>query len=535
MKPRLPEQKDDCDLQERLNACEMMRRELEMRQHALDQHAIFSVTDLNGVIRHANDKFCQLSGYSREELLGQNHRMLKSGAHDAALYEDMWSTISAGDVWSGEICNRAKDGTLYWVAATIVPSLGPDGMPYQYIGIRTDITSAKQVEQAQRALQAAELANQSKSEFLAVMSHEIRTPMNGVLGMVDLVLDSELQPAQREWLSMARTSAVQLLAILNDILDYSKIEAGHLAIDAEPFDLRALVGDLLEVMRVEARHKDLCLLSSLDASLPTALMGDAGRIRQVLLNLVGNAVKFTSHGVAEVSGWCESRSGEQIMLHLKVRDTGIGIAPEKQARIFEPFSQADASTTRNFGGTGLGLSICRRLVELMGGRIWVESEEGKGSEFHFTLNVTLANPAELERAAPNAPLPQPASVPVASLRVLLVEDYEPNQKLALAWLTKWGHQVDLVENGQEALDALAGKQPYDWVLMDLQMPVMDGLEATRQIRQREQAGLQPRTRIVAMTANAYTEDREACFAAGMDDYIAKPISPARLREVLRAA
>ncbi|MBM4181249.1 MAG: PAS domain-containing protein [Betaproteobacteria bacterium] len=489
-------------------------------KHALDEHAIVSITDTQGNITYANQHFCDISGYSREELLGRNHRLLKSGAHDEDFYREMWNTLSQGETWVGEMCNRAKDGQLYWVLATISPVLGEDGLPSQYIAIRADISRIKQAESALvKAKENAENANRAKSEFLANMSHEIRTPMNGVLGMLGLALESPLSAEQREYLELARTSADSLLQIINDILDFSKIEAGHLDIHEEAVELRALLDELGRLHGARCREKSLEFAVEMDPTLPAILLLDPVRLRQVLNNLLGNAVKFTASGGVTLSA---KRLGYG--MRIAVRDTGIGIPPDKQKHVFEAFTQADGSITRRFGGTGLGLSISSRLVRLMGGLIGVESEPGVGSEFYFLLPI--GEPKPVERVASADGVPENAER--RALRILLAEDNLINQKLAVALLGREGHRVEVVADGAAAVRATRTAS-FDVVLMDMQMPELDGIDATRAIRAAESPGA--RLPIIALTANAYEEDRDACLAAGMDGFLSKPIK----REALLAA
>ena len=772
------------------------RRELANQKFALDQHAIVSMTDLAGTITYANDRFCEISGYSREELLGQNHRIVNSGENPPEIFSDMWGTISLGKVWHGEICNRARDGHLYWVNATVVPLLGDAGKPVQHIAIRTDITDRKRMEtqlseqlhlveelieaiplpvylkdadgryirlnrafelffnvtreafigrtlhellspedarlhaemdkelfagkgtqtyeavvhsrdgirhdtiyrkaaltrrdgsvsgllgtiiditerkraeaEIMQAKEAAEASSRAKSEFLANMSHEIRTPMNGVIGMTDLALDTALTEEQREYLGIVKSSAESLLTIINDILDFSKIEAGKLLVEHISFDLPQVVGETMKALALRAHEKNLELVSEIMPEVPHHVVGDPGRIRQVLINLVGNAIKFTQRGEVALRTEIVEQKNGLARIHFSIRDTGIGISPDKQALIFEAFSQEDSSTTRRFGGTGLGLSISRRLVELLDGEIWLESQLGLGSTFHFTVDLRIdARPlqpvarkinlrgkrllvvddnatnrrvlcgmlaawdvvcqdvdsgqAALEIMRGNEepfdciildahmpemdgyelaqrlhlehPLTPPLlmlssgamrgdgqrcqnagisgyfSKPISSeellaalcrifdkgldnldtahgqlltrhtlrelqrtLNILLVEDHPTNQKLALGLLEKWGHHATLAQNGQEALDIFS-ERTFDLLLMDMQMPVMGGLEATRLIRKIEQTRHLPRTPIIAMTAAAMASDREQCLAAGMDDYLAKPIKVKELLEKLLA-
>ncbi|MCR4411800.1 MAG: PAS domain-containing protein [Thermoguttaceae bacterium] len=558
------------------------------------------------------------------------------------------------------------DGRITWVATTKMPLRDRDGRIVGVFGISRDITERKQAAEALRAAkEAAEAANRAKSAFLANMSHEIRTPLNAIIGMTEFVLDTPLSPQQRDYLAVVQESGESLLTILNDILDFSRIEAGKLALDSAPFDLREVLFDAVNAFSLRARRKGLELACHVDPEVPRAVVGDGNRLRQVLAHLVGNAVKFTDQGEVHLRVECQPEPNDEVSLVFTVSDTGVGIPHDKKELVFAPFEQADSSTTRRFGGAGLGLAICSRLVELMGGRIWVESEPGQGSVFRFTARfpraergkapvrlapaivrgarvlVVDANDSDrhaleelfarwgtrpsaasdvreamslleescllsdpfrlavieevlpeldgfclaewirrhaqlgrmsivmLSSASPADNAAQCQALGIASylvkpvrpselldavaaalrsaaieeepplrgrrarirpLRILLAEDSLVNQKLAIGLLQREGHAVTVANNGREAV-ARAESQSFDVVLMDVQMPEMDGLEATAAIRQREQ-GTGRHVPIIAMTAHALQGDRERCLEAGMDEYIAKPIRAQQLLGLL---
>ncbi|MEM9989563.1 MAG: ATP-binding protein, partial [Pseudomonadota bacterium] len=385
------------ELADALNSRKEALNALSSYQSILDEHAIVSITDLDGKITFTNENFCKISGYTAQELIGEDHSKIKSDVHDDHFFEDMWKTLQADKPWRGDMCNKHKDGSVYWVDTTIIPLKDIDGNVNEYVSMRYDIT--EKIYHADELVQKrveAEAANIAKSQFLATTSHEIRTPMNGVMGMLDLTLQTQLTQEQRRHLTVARNSAGNLLEVLNDILDISKLEAGKIDIEYIPFSLQTLLNEIESLFSFKAEEKGIDLrFMPLDPSVPT-LIGDPTRIRQVITNLVSNAIKFTKVGYVEI---CVTYDKAQERISLSIEDTGIGIAEDRIDLLFQRFSQADASMTRCFGGTGLGLAISKQLIEMMGGQISVTSEEGKGSLFSFTLS---APPTSEEITSPSS-------------------------------------------------------------------------------------------------------------------------------------
>lgn len=633
--------------------------ELEFQKYTLDQHSIVSIADRGGKIIYTNDKFSEISHYRREELLGQDHRLLNSGYHPPAFFKNMWLTIGHGKVWRGEICNRAKDGSLYWVESTIVPFMDELGKPSRYVSIRTDITARKALEdalQSQRdfyerisetlgeglyvqdtdgrcsfmnseaerllgwkrrefigkpvhdtihsltaaglplsasdcpinkiaqpgqrminedqvfvrrdgstfpvalvaqgifkngeyqgtvvafhdislrknaeaalvsAKEAAEAASRAKSDFLANMSHEIRTPMNGIIGMTNLALETELDAEQREYIGLVKTSADALLNIINDILDFSKIEAGKMELERVDFCLTDLLTQTTRTIALRAHQKGLELLLDIDPAIPEIMIGDPGRVRQVLVNLVGNAIKFTEQGEIAVTANLVSVAQGDARIHVSVRDTGIGIPEHKFREIFESFSQADTSTTRKYGGTGLGLTITSLLVELMGGRIWLESEEGKGSTFHVEL--------VLERPLDGIQ-PQYETMQLVGMSVLVADDNASGRQLAVELLQRWGMRVQAVEGGQEAVAELeraarAG-DPYRLLLLDARMWPVDGFMVAEQLRTQPELAV---TTVMMLTSDRQRGEVARCGELGIPAYLLKPYSQSDLFDALMDA
>jgi len=659
--------------------------ELTEQKFALDQHAIVTITDVKGTITYANEKFTEISGYSNKELLGKNHRILNSGTHDKGFFIDLYETITNAKVWHGEICNRSKDGHLYWVDSTIAPFMDKDGNPKSYIAIRTDITKRKKAESDLIAAKnIAEDAARIKSEFLASMSHEIRTPMNGVLGMLNLLQNSDMNNEQQHRLAVAKSSATSLLNLINDILDFSKVDAGKMQLELIDFNLRSMLGELAEAMTHQINEKKLELILDTVGIEETMVKGDPGRLRQILVNIISNAVKFTSQGEVVVKVKLVELNERQWVFNCSIRDTGIGIPENKIASLFDSFSQVDSSTTRVYGGSGLGLAIVKKLCKLMDGDVSVISEPDKGSCFeikvrllkshlsqqvlpnidvklltllivddnatnrevlrcqlqHWGVTVVEANSGEqalhlceqqwlkkdaaffdialldmqmphmdgaqlgkkiksdsrfskmklimmtsmgalgdekyfselgfsgyfpkptttsdlfdaLSVVAEDGPAMQKAEPLVTShylktlihekpthqlsidAHILLVEDNKINQLVAAGLLEEFGLYADIAVNGIQALELLQQApvdNPYSLVLMDCQMPEMDGYETSRKIRSGASGNRNTNIPIVAMTANAMSGDKEKCLEAGMSDYLSKPIEPEQLLAKLK--
>jgi PAS domain S-box-containing protein len=497
---------------------------LSEQQFALDQHSIVAITDLKGSITFVNERFCEISGYTEDELLGKNHRILNSGKQDKSFWVDMFRTISKGNVFHGEICNKAKNGCEYWVDTTIVPFLGDDKTISRYIAIRTDITKIKRTELfLKEAKEAAEAASLAKSEFLANMSHEIRTPMNGVIGMTNLLLGTPLNESQHTFAKTVKNSAESLLSIINDILDFSKVEAGILEMETLDFDMCLVMNDFGRSIAFRAHEKGIELICPAEPVQHRWFSSDPGRIRQILNNLVGNAIKFTNTGEVAVYYHALEQSPLRTKLLFEIVDTGIGLSAEHQERLFERFSQADGSTTRRYGGTGLGLAISKQLVELMGGEIGVKSTEGEGSTFWFTLD--LANVESKDLASPVLDL--------HGQKILVVDDNLTNRTLLSQLLKNWQVEHTTVKNGSTALSVLSTaakkEQPYDIAIIDMQMPEMDGIQLAKLIKENNDLAS---TRLVMLTSQGTRGDAEKFNQAGFYGYLNKPIDQSVLYNTL---
>jgi PAS domain S-box-containing protein len=504
--------------------------------------AIYGV-DLAGDCTFCNAACLRLTGYDdSSELLGRNmHAVIHYAKPDGTPYPVQECSIYAG--FEDEHGAHGDDEVLWRKNGTSFPVefwsrlLHRNNRVIGMVVTFVDVTVRKQAEEGMRsAKEAAEAGSRAKSEFLANMSHEIRTPLNGVIGMTELALGTDLTEEQRDYLDTVKLSGDALLCVINDILDFSKIEAGKSDLEVSEFDLRASLEAILKTFALRASEKKLELLYEVDDEVPEMVRGDENKLRQILVNLLGNAIKFTHAGEVGLRVKIDKVEDKKYLLRFTVSDTGVGLAADVRKLIFDPFTQADNSTTKNYGGTGLGLAISARLVKMMGGEIWVESEPGRGSQFHFTAQLAGDHHVVGTPLVEVAPAAQPDSAPARglapSLRVLLAEDNAVNRKVVTSLLEKRGHQVLVATTGKEALAALE-KGPFDLVLMDVQMPEMDGFEATRRIRLSEQ-GTAFRQWIIALTAYAMSGDRTKCLEAGMDGYLTKPLSALALDQVLES-
>ena len=501
--------------------------ELRLAARAFETSEAMFITDSEVQVIRANSAFTDITGYSESEVIGKKPgSFLKSGLQNKAFYQEMWQEIKTTGSWSGEIYNKRKNGEIFPEYLSISTVKDADGETSHYVAHFVDISEQKNNEKRlEQARHDAEAANLAKSRFLAAMSHEIRTPMNAVLGIFDLLKDTDLSDQQIQLIDTGHESGKLLLGIINNILDFSKMEAGKFELDNEAFDLKELIQRTVDLLKVQADAKPLALQLKLDGSLPHYVTGDPLRLRQILLNLLNNAIKFTDQGRVEIRAQEISSDEHRSELQFDIIDTGIGITPEFTQTLFDEFTMADETHSRAYEGTGLGLAICKQLVQLMDGDIQVSSELGKGSTFSFKIKLLKANANErLNRHKQTS-----SQNTLEGTHILLAEDNAANQMIIGKILEHAGVKVDMVNNGQEAIDAVQLK-PYDLILMDISMPDKDGIAATQEIR----ALAKPYCEIpvIALTAHALTGDRQRFLAAGMNDYQTKPINREALLQTI---
>lgn len=480
------------------------------------------ITNRYGRINYANPYFTKLTGYSIDELAGT--KLEQYGAMDEPEKSSVWTQLISGRVWKGELNFKNKNGEVLTELLSVAPIKNDKGEISNFVMVTEDITERKVAEmEIIRAKEQAEEATIAKEQFLSTMSHELRTPMNSVIGISNILLDENPRPDQVENLNILKFSASNLLAIINDILDLSKIEAGRMELIEEDFDLHYVLINIKRTHALKAKEKGVEVKLSVDKNLPNILKGDPHRLNQVLNNLVGNAVKFTEKGYININVDAVTDQTEDVDLCIKIEDSGIGIPEDKLDTIFESFRQATKETSNKFGGTGLGLAITRKLIEMQGGEIRVESEPGKGSTFIIKLKFKKGD--KLFRSQKEELHQEPESK-LQGVRVLLVDDNLINQKVANKFLSKWDTRVKMASNGIEALKQVV-EHEFDVILMDLQMPEMDGLEATRRIRKLSDP-FKSKLPVIALTAAAMNHEKDQAMGAGMNDYICKPFVPEEL-------
>lgn len=499
---------------------------IEQLNSALNESAIVTVTDSDGKIEFVNDAFCEVSKFSREELIGQDHRILQSGVHSETFIKEMWRTIQDGRIWKGEFQNKCKDGSSCWLETTIIPFLDINKKPVRFVAIRYDVTERVSLENALRKSKY-EIENTAKikEQFLANMSHEIRTPLNAIIGFSEILRASKLTPTQADHAMIITKSGENLMCIINDILDFTKIESGNIVLEKVPFDVVEIVDNIKKMFKNTAGEKKIGLKVFIDDELPTSMIGDPARLTQILINLVGNAIKFTNIGSVEIYSRLVFESVDQYLIEIKVKDTGVGIQSDKLEVIFDRFVQAEDDTTRMFGGTGLGLSIVKNIVKLMNGEISVVSEFGFGSE--FSIQIAFGKCSALQIEAFESQKSKPVfnkELNLGMLSILLVEDNRMNQQYVNTLMKQFGYKCTVAADGNAAIN-LIRENKYDLILMDVQMPLMDGYEASRIIRQE----LKNNTPIIALTANTTMVDYEKCIKVGMNGYLSKPYKPEDLQ------
>ena len=491
------------------------------------------VTDTQGFFIHINQAFSDASGYSMTELVGKKPNILKSGLQTDEYYEQMWRSVTEQGSWSGEISNKRKNGEIYLELVHIASVLSEQGSPSHYVANYTDIGKLKAYEAGLiEAKEKAERFSTLKSQFIASMSHEIRTPMAAIIGFSDLALYEDMSEEARVYLQDINTASTSLLGILQDVLDFTKLEAGRVVIESLPFKVWDLLSTIGTLFSGSAQQKGLAFTIERDSTIPLELLGDKLRLQQVLTNLVGNAIKFTAHGTVKLEITLQAMTSSQVQLLFCVTDSGIGISLDDQDKLFKEFSQVDGSFSRQYGGTGLGLVISKELVELMGGEISVVSSTGQGSAFSFAVQLGVINESigyttQLTAISPKVPSQLTANK-LKGYRILIVEDNAFSQKLIQKHLASLGIDTLLAQHGEEAL-ILLEEHDFDAILMDIHMPIMNGIEATQRIRQQAKFATLP---IIALSAGVTDTERNNCIVCGMVGFISKPINVEHLCAVL---
>jgi PAS domain S-box-containing protein len=486
--------------------------------------------DLTGAFVGANAAFARFYGKPLEQIIGRGSAAVDPPELVKRIQDEDRKVMDTGEIMRLDMMIRAGDGVPAPMVLVKSPLYSDKQEVIGLIGVAHDVSEFKRIEGALRiAKDTAEQATMAKSQFLANMSHEIRTPMNAIIGMSTLLGSTALSAEQQEYVDTIRSSGDSLLQLIDEILDYSKIEAGRMHVDPRAFDIHQLMRDTLHMFTAAARQRYNQMELIVGPTVPATIVTDDKRLRQILVNLIGNAVKFTERGLIRVLV-AGGVTNDLVELHFAVQDTGIGIPPDRVSRLFESFYQVDSTSARRYSGTGLGLAISKRLADLLGGKMWVESTLGRGSTFHFTVQATLAGSQQevVRKAAITLP-PRPIDQ-ISKLRMLLVEDNAVNQRVAVRILERLGYRTDVAVNGREAVEQVRAKD-FDVILMDVQMPEMDGLEATRRIRSMFPPGV-PQPNIVALTADATSGDRERCLLAGMDEYLSKPLRVDELAAIL---
>jgi len=523
---RASNQQLQSEITERKQAQKMRTLLMEAIEQA---NEIVIITDIDGTIQYVNPAFERITGYPRQEAIGQNPRILKSGKQDDAFYKDMWDTLLGGETWTGEFINKKKDGTLYTEEATISFVRNAEGKTTNYVGVKHDITERKRTEeQLEITKERAEAANIAKSQFLANMSHEIRTPMSIITGFSDILINEELTTDQLKSAELIRNAGKSLLTIINDILDYSKIEAGKLKVVPADFSLKTILDDVDNVMRPLAVKKKLPFEIICGETLPAIIQTDKGRLHQCLVNLVGNAIKFTQQGHVHLKVFPEDKDNKPF-IRFDVEDTGIGVPPDMREHIFDSFAQIEKGSTRKHGGTGLGLTITSQLAHLLGGELSFTSDEGAGSTFSLVIpagiHVTSLPSLEKEKAVREV-IPAKEELRLYSGSVLVAEDNTACQSLSRKIFGRLGLKVTIAGNGKEAIEKTLNES-FDLIFMDVRMPHLDGFQATEALHQK---GIT--IPIIALTAHAMEGDRELCIQAGCDGYLSKPIEHEKLLKIL---